>query len=130
MRVLRLDGSEAAKRAFAHFYSALRSKAVEGIDQIRRVGKIMDKLEGIGEKVEATVPDESGRLVKTTAWQLSADGGEVWLDSQEYEELRARMGTTQWLPDHARFVAASFELLEGAAEEEPGKPKMLAEGAA
>jgi hypothetical protein len=114
MRVLRLDGSEASKRAFVHLFVALRSRPVEGIDQIRLVGKLMDKLEAIGETVGVGAD---------TGWQLRDSGGELWLEGPQYAELRARMQAHKWPAETARYVAATFDLIDNAPEQEPGQSK-------
>lgn len=111
MRVLRLDGSDESKRAFLHMHAAMHATECRGIEQLRRVGKIIDKLEAIGALVEE-------------GWQLATEGGALWLEAAEHAEVQARMGATPWLPAHARFVARTFELLNEAKEEDPGKPKM------
>jgi hypothetical protein len=121
MRVIRLDGSEDAKRAFVQLFTAVRSQPVEGIEQIRRVGKIMDKLEAVA--ISSGEGEQQG-------WQLAPDGGDIWLESAEFNEVRSRMIATKWAPDHARALAKTFDLLDSAPEEDPSKPRIVADGAA
>lgn len=126
MRVLRLDGSDESKRAFLHLHAAMHATEVKGIEQIKRVGKIVDKLEAIG--VERTVTEQDQRTgadVERKRWQLAGEGGALWLEDAEFDELRARMNGTQWLPGAARYVARTFEMLDAAKEEDPSKPKLV-----
>lgn len=130
MRVLRFTDSDESKRAYNHFDAALRGADVKGIEQIRRVGKMLDKFEGIGEKKTTTMPEPgTGKPQEVYFWKLLEAGGEVWLDSQEHGELMHRMGNVEWRPEHARFVAASFDMLEKAPEEDPAKLKAEAQSA-
>lgn len=116
MRVIRLDGSEQGKRSFVHLFSAVRSQPVAGIDQIRVVGKLMDKIEAVGVKTGEAESEQ---------WQLAPGGGEIWLEGPQFAELRARLNAAKWPPDAARFVAKTFDLVENAPEEEPGKPRIV-----
>lgn len=118
MRVIRLDNSDQAKRAFVHLYSGMRSKPVEGFDQVRMVGKIIDKIEAVG------VLTGEGDAAQ---WELAPDGGEIWLEDAQYKELRVRMNAAKWPTDYARFVTKTFDLLDNAPEEEPGKPRIVAD---
>lgn len=124
MRVLRLGNSDADKRTFQHLYAAVRSGEVRGIEQIRRVGKILDKLEAIGVKEHRTQVDpETQEPVAGWRWRLADNGGELWLEDAEFGELQSRMNGVAWHPDAARFVARTFELLDSAPEEDPTKPR-------
>lgn len=116
MRVIRLDGSEKSKELFVILFQAARSGAVEGIEQIRRVGKIMDKLEA------AAVTEGEG---DAQTWQLAPDGAEIWLEGAEFNELKNRITAAKWLPNVARTVAQAFDLVESAAEEDPSKPRIV-----
>lgn len=119
MRVIKLDGSDEAKRLFVVLYTAARSGTVEGIDQIRRVGKIMDKLEA------AAVSQGEG---DTQSWELLPAGAEIWLEGNEFTELRNRVSTTKWRPDAVRTVAKAIDLLDAAPEQDPGKPRVVPDG--
>lgn len=118
MRVIRLDGSEEAKRVFVHLFTGVRAKPVEGIDQIRLVGKIIDKIEAVG------VRKGEGQ---TETWELQPEGGEIWLEGAEFAELWARLNAAKWTPDAARFVARTFDLLEATKDEDPSKPRIVPE---
>lgn len=114
MRVLRLDGSDEAKRAFAHMYQAVLAHECQGLEQLRRVSKIMDKLEAIGTKRTAV---EGGQTLDR--WQLQEGGGVLWLEDAEYNELSSRLERTNWLPQAARYVSRTVEMLEAAPVEAP-----------
>lgn len=116
MRVIKLDGSEDSKRVFVILFTAARSGTVEGIEQIRRVGKLMDKLEAA-----ATSEGEGHKQT----WQLNPEGAEIWLESAEFTELNSRLTATPWEPTAARIVARAFDVLEAASEEDPGRPRVV-----
>lgn len=120
MRVIRLEDTDEGKRAFVHLYSGVRAKPVEGIDQIRLVGKILDKMETVG------VTRGEG---EKQYWELAPGGGELWLDDAQFKELSARMNAAKWPPDAARFVAKTFDLLAAAREEDPTKPRIVPDAA-
>lgn len=122
MRVVRLEGTDAGKRAYTHMYTAMtRGGEARGIEQIRRVGKVLDKMEDIGVKENRIAPDDSGQNVAAWIWRLKDEGGELWLEDAEHAELVTRMGAVNWLPAAVRDVEKTYDLLEKAPTEDPKK---------
>lgn len=122
MRVVRLEGNDEGKRAYTHMYTAMtRGGEARGIEQIRRVGKILDKLEDIGVKENRIAPDDSGQNVAAWLWRLQDTGGEVWLEDSEHAEITSRMGAVAWLPSAVRDVEKTYDLLDKAPTEDPKK---------
>lgn len=129
MRVVKLEDSDDGKKAFKHLHVATRAGQVSGIEQIRRVGKILDKLEAIGTKELVPVADpETGEKQDGWRWSLQAGGGELRLEDAEYQELKQRFNAVQWHPDAARAVDKTFALLEAAPDESTlPKPALVSE---
>lgn len=125
MRVVTFEATDEGKQAFVHLLVAMGSNGgdVRGIEQIRRLGKMLDKIEALGTKESTEVEG-----VTREGWRLRESGGELWLEGDEYAELTRRMAQVEWLAGAARTVAKSFDLLEKAPERDPA-PKPLAEAA-
>ncbi len=125
MRVVELQDTEDGKRIYTHLYTAIRAGEVRGIEQIRRVGKILDKIEAVGVKEQKITKDpESGDNVVGWRWRLADGGGELWLEDAEFSELESRMGQVGWHPDASRAVGKTHDFLTSAPTRDP-KPKLV-----
>lgn len=132
MRVVKLEDTKEGQDSFRHLHIAVSAGEVKGIEQIRRVGKILDKLEAIGAKELVQVTDpETKKTSDGWRWNLQAGGGELRLEDAEYQELRARFDAIPWLPHAVRAVAKTFALIEAAPDESTlQKPALVSEPAA
>jgi len=116
MRVIRLDGSDVSKQAWVHIFQAMRAGSAEGNDQVRRVGKMLDKIEAAG----VSKGEGDGQT-----WELKDGGAEIWLEGAEWNELKNQLATVKWPKALSREVIHTLDIVEGAKEEDPSKPRVM-----
>lgn len=126
MRLVTMEATEDGKRTYTHLYTAIRAGEVRGIEQIRRVGKIMKKLERLGVKEQRITKDaETNENVLGWRWRMQDDGGALYLEDAEHSELQSRMNQVGWHPDATEFVERTYDLLDKAPTVDVTKPTLV-----
>jgi hypothetical protein len=121
MKVLRLDGElKEHKRFYPILFTSVRSEPCKGVESFRRIGRILDKLEAIGDKETLPSRTEDPEDERYT-WKLKGGDSELWFSDEEYSEIKRRFLDVSWHADASRDVVKFYEWLEAATTEEPAK---------
>lgn len=122
MRKLNFGTDQADKDNFQMLYTGFLlgtpEGGLKGLAKNRLAMRIMDKFDSIAKK-DSDYKDGDRRPMLPTgdlAMELNG-GGEIVLESQEYEMLKGHVENAPWLPGAARRVVAALEFLESAPEE-------------
>lgn len=110
MRTLTFDKG-VHEQEYRFLYDALVTKEGGfGTAELRRLNKVLDKLEPIGKSTERT-----GGKNPVVTYELG-EGGTVLLEDSEYEFLKKITDNTPWVGLHSRKVANLLDMIENAPE--------------
>lgn len=105
-----LDFAPDNKQHFEIIYDGIigSARGFDGKNEARVIGRVLDKLEGIGETTQR------GGM---TTYRLRESGGTVELEDAEFELMYDAISHVKWSARFARQVAQTFEWLDASSRE-------------